>query len=499
VSRSFWAGWSHDSWRRHLPDTRDISAFVTSLGEGTIHGLAHATATRMPDSRAVTIGEEVLTHVMIDEMAARAASHLRRRVKAGDRVMLAAPPSPRWIGCYLGILRAGAVAVVANPAYTPTELDGLAAVAEPALTLTDLEGELFSSDPEPWSESTTPDDLALLAFTSGTTGRPKGVPLTHRSLLTSIRSAMAAWHWSPSDILLHALPLFHQHGLGGLHATLIAGTRLHLMPEFTPEGLVSELERTKATVLFAVPTMYQRLPERRPFQNALRLCVSGSAPLGTETALRAGRLLGRSPLVRYGLTESGLDVSQVYREAAPAGTVGVALPGVLLRLAEDGEIQLRGPQVFGGYWRDQAANAAGFTADGWFRTGDIGRLDQATGELAIAGRTKEVIITGGMKVMPREVELVLERHPGIAEAAVAGLPSERWGEQVTAWVVTRPGAAFDPDAIIQHARASLAPYKVPKQVFHLDSLPRSHLGKVDRRRLEARPGTLGESSGDPGG
>jgi len=312
------------------------------------------------------------------------------------------------------------------------------------------------------------------------------VPLTHRQLLTSIRSAMAAWDWSRQDNLVHALPLFHQHGLGGVHATLIAGSRLHLVPHFEPAQLIDTVEGSAATVLFAVPTMYQRLAGLNPSRNRLRLCISGSAALSREVAEAAARVLGRLPLVRYGTTETGLDLSQLYdgaREPAPAETVGVPLPGVEARLGEGGEIQLRGPQVFGGYWRDGEATAAAFTPDRWFRTGDVGRLDEESGHLAIQGRTKEVIITGGLNVYPREVEIALERHASVAEAAVAGLPSKRWGEQVTAWVVIRPGLAFDEAALISHARSMLAPYKCPKQVFVVEALPRNHVGKIDRKKL----------------
>jgi len=202
-------------------------------------------------------------------------------------------------------------------------------------------------------------------------------------------------------------------------------------------------------------------------------------------------VLGGLPLVRYGTTETGLNVSNTC--GAPRGdTVGVPLPGVLARIwsdgaerpvGQEGEIQLRGPQVFGGYWHDPAATSAAFTDDGWFRTGDIGRIDPATGHLTIRGRSKELIITGGLNVYPQEVELVLESHPSVAEAAVAGVPHDHWGEQVTAWVVVRPGCEFDQQALIAHARTSLAPYKCPKQVFQLPTLPRTPLGKLARTAL----------------
>lgn len=446
-----WESWSRVGWARHAPDV-DVAA----LGDGTIHGFAGRAAIERPDAVAVTIGDESLTFAQIDEMSQRVAAGVSR----GARIPLVEPVSPHWIAKYVGILRAGAIVVPLNPAYTRVEIDRFvtAANATPSIDA----------------------EVALIAFTSGTTGEPKAVPLTHRNLLSSIRAAMAAWKWSADDVLVHALPLFHQHGLGGLHATLIAGSRLHLVPQFSPSDLLDALIGAPATVLFAVPAMYQRLAGLPRVNNRLRLCVSGSAPLAEGAAAAAERVLGRRPLVRYGLTESGLDVSQVYGHQR-AATVGVPLPGLEVRLAEDGEIQVRGPQVFSGYLGGEPA----FTSDGWFRTGDLGRLDEASGELVIDGRIKDLIITGGMKVHPREVEVVLEQHPSVAEAAVAGVASERWGEQVTAWVVLRAGANFDADAVIAHARERLAPYKIPKEVFAVEALPRNAVGKLDRRRLGA--------------
>ncbi len=466
-----WESWSRQGWQRHAPGLE-----TGPLGEATVHGLAHTTAALRPDRPAITLDGDIVTHGALDDMAARAAAHFA----PGDRVLLAAPLSVRWIGAYLGVLRAGGVAVLANPAYTHAELEALKSIARPARVLTELDGSLFSGAPEPWVERATPDTAALLAFTSGTTGRPKGVPLTHRNLLSSIGAAMASWRWSANDVLVHALPLYHQHGLGGLHATLIAGSSLVLLARFDVDALGDALEWANATVLFAVPAMYQRLSGLPVWENRLRLCLSGSAPLSADVAREAERVLGRKPLVRYGLTESGLDVSQVYDDPHP-GTVGLPLPGLLVRLADDGEIQMRGPQVFGGYLDAEPA----FTEDGWFRTGDLGRLDEATGELVIDGRSKELIITGGMKVHPREVEEVLERHPSVEEAAVSGLPSDRWGEEVTAWVVLRDGAALDTEGLLAHARTSLAPYKVPKRVNRVDALPRNPMGKLDRKRLSA--------------
>ena len=453
---------------------------------------------------------EAVTHAELDEGAALVAGWLARRLQPGDRVLLAAAASVGFIRCYLGALRAGAVVVLANPGYTAAELGHLVADSGAALAFADpspariLSGlgtvptagvwDLPGGGSMASGMAADPRDTAVLAYTSGTTGRPKGVPLTHGQLTASIRSAMAAWRWSADDVLAHALPLYHQHGLSGVHAALIAGGTVHIRSRFSPVELVRTIGDAGATVLFGVPTIYQALlaadVDVAPLAG-LRLAVCGSAPLNPALAQRLAGALGRVPLIRYGTTETGLNVSHPVDDRA-GDTVGVPLPGVLARIGDqsgeaepgtDGEIQLRGPQVFSGYWHDPAATQAAFTPDGWFRTGDIGAVDPASGHLRIRGRTKEMIITGGLNVYPREVEIVLEEYPSVAEAAVAGVPDERWGEQVTAWVVIRDGHAFDEPALIAYGRERLAGYKCPKRVFRRATLPRNHVGKIVRSEL----------------
>jgi acyl-CoA synthetase (AMP-forming)/AMP-acid ligase II len=509
--------WSMQGWRAHVHGVGDLPEYASALGEETIPALAAAAADRVPDRVAVTVDGEPVTHAELDDAADRIATWLAKRVHPGDRVLLAAGSSVGFVRCYLGALKAGAVVVLANPGYTAAELGHLVADSGAVLAFADPEPgrRLATLGPESMSLLTVdvrevpdvhgasprrgagtvvgPDDIALLAYTSGTTGRPKGVPLTHRQVAVSIRSVMAAWRWSEDDVLAHALPLFHQHGLGGLHAALIAGGTAHIRSKFTPADLVQTIDATRASALFAVPTIYQALLDARVAPiTGLRLAVCGSAPLSPALAERLPAMLGRLPLVRYGTTESGLDVSNPLDD--PRGdTVGVPLPGVLARIwapgggpqaaGEDGEIQIKGPQVFAGYWQDPDATEAALTMDGWFRTGDIGTVDPATSHLMIRGRTKEMIITGGMNVYPREVEIALEAHPSVAEAAVAGLPDDRWGERVTAWVVIRDGHPFDEAALIAHARTRLAGYKCPKRVLPLAVLPRNALGKIVRGEL----------------
>ena len=526
--------WSLAGWRTHLPGVADVRQFASGLGAETIPALAAAAADRVPDRVAVTIDGEPVTHAELDDAAGRMAAWLASRVRPGDRVLLAAGSSAGFVRCYLGALRAGAAVVLANPAYTAAELGYLAADSGAVLAFADREPARLLAGLRPGSapplivdvgeqpdgaspargasgaigggaepgSTPRPQDIALLAYTSGTTGTPKGVPLTHRQLAASITSAMAAWRWSGDDMLVHALPLYHQHGLGGLHAALIAGGTVHIRSKFSAADLVQTICDTRASVLFAVPTIYQALVNAGVPADGLRdlrLAVCGSAPLSPELAERLPRLLGRLPLVRYGTTESGLNVSNPL-DGPRGDTIGLPLPGVLARiratdpradpgangaadLGTDGEIQLRGPQVFAGYWQDPAATDAAFTTDGWFRTGDIGAVDPATGHLAIRGRTKEMIITGGLNVYPRQVEIALEGHPSVSEAAVAGLPDDRWGEQVTAWVVLRDGHGFDEAGLIAHAHTVLAGYKCPKRVFQAAALPRNHLGKIIRSAL----------------
>jgi len=330
--------------------------------------------------------------------------------------------------------------------------------------------------------SLTPEDPALLLYTSGTTGRPKGALLDHGNLLAQGRGVVEAWRWTAEDRLVLALPLFHVHGLAiALHGSLIAGGCAVLVP-FSPENVVREL-KAGGTMFFGVPAMYQRLCDyldRNPADlRHVRLFVAGSAPLPATLFERCERVLGQPVLERYGITEGGIVVSNPYDGPRQAGRVGYPLPGVEVRLGEQDEVQLKGGQVFKGYWRNAAASADVFI-DGWFRTGDIGEI-AADGSLAIRGRIKELIISGGYNVYPREVEMVLEQHPAVAEVAVAGLPSERWGEEVTAFVVTR--SQVQAEDLITFARDRLATYKCPRAVHFIESIPRNAMGKIDRSRL----------------
>jgi len=301
---------------------------------------------------------------------------------------------------------------------------------------------------------------------------------------------------------VHALPLYHQHGLSGIHATLLAGSSAAILSRFSPAALIEAVDREQATVLFGIPSIHQRLLELpsqqlRPLRR-LRLVTSGSAPLPVSLAQRFNVVTGVVLLERYGLTESGLNLSNSYDAERVPGLVGTPLPGVEVELTDEqgnpvppgaeGEVILRGPQVFDGYLDDPGATAAAFWPGGWFRTGDLGRCDPA-GRVQITGRLKDLVITGGMNVSPAEVEAVVEQLPEVREAAVAGLPSDRWGEELSVWVVASGAGPIDAERIISHCRQHLATYKCPKRVFQTTALPRNPMGKIVRSRLvpEASP------------
>jgi len=335
----------------------------------------------------------------------------------------------------------------------------------------------------------TPESPAVILYTSGTTGRPKGAVLDHGGLLAQARGAIEAWRWTARDTLVHALPLFHLHGLGmGLHGTLLSGGKA-TMVAFSPEAVVAELTRHDAdrgSMFFGVPAMYQRLCDwldAHPTDlSHVRLFVSGSAPLPPALFERCKRLFGQPPVERYGITEGGIVVSNPYDGPRQPGRVGLPFPGVEVKLGDHDEVLLKGGQVFKGYWRNPAATEEAFTPDGFFRTADVGEIG-SDGTLAIRGRLKELIISGGFNVYPREVELVLESHPAVEEVAVAGVPSDRWGEEVTAFVVPSKSGSLIENELIAFARERLATYKCPRRVVIVASLPRNAMGKIERSKL----------------
>jgi len=403
------------------------------------------------------------------------------------------------------MLRLGLVVVPVNTAYTEPEVAHIVADAEPRAAVADdgeragwarraAGGELLTTTPgvplpdggAPGLDASAPGEPALICYTSGTTGAPKGAVLSHGNLLANAEALRLAWRWTAGDRLLLALPLFHVHGLCvGLHGTLLAGASTVLLPRFAPDAVLDAAREQAATLFFGVPTMYARLAAspRVGELAGLRLCVSGSAALPPTVFERLAERGGQRVLERYGMTETLMNVSNPCDGERRPGTVGLPLPGVELRLSggEEGEILLRGPNVFGGYWRNPAATAEAIDARGWFRTGDLGSLDEHR-YLRIEGRSKELIITGGYNVYPREVEELLLEHPAVAEVAVVGTPSEEWGEVVTAYVVAS-GEPPPADELLAFTAGRLAPFKRPRSVRYVERLPRNALGKVLKHEL----------------
>ena len=486
-----------------------------------------------PRNRSATCLEipnvAVWTFADVEAESARYANLMRERgVTPGDRVAVQVEKSPRALVLYLACLRAGAAYLPLNPAYPERELDYFLGDAEPRLvvarpesldTLTGLcelhragepltlgthdNGTLVEASrgmPERFDTvERAPGDLAALLYTSGTTGKPKGAMLTHANLYSNAQVLHEAWGFRAGDVLLHMLPIFHTHGLFvACHTSLLNGSPMVFCPRFDAAEACRLLPR--ATVFMGVPTYYVRLLAQAGFGarhcENVRLFVSGSAPLLEQTFEEFRVRTGHTILERYGMTECGMSTSNPLDGERRAGTVGLPLPGVDLRVAGDdgaplgsgevGGIEFRGPNVFSGYWRMPEKTAEEFTADGWFRSGDLGWLSE-DGYVAIVGRGRDLVISGGLNVYPKEVELLIDKLDGVAESAVIGLPHPDLGEQVTA-VVVRATDAAEPveQTVIDALKQDLAGFKVPKRVFFVDALPRNAMGKVQKSALRER-------------
>ncbi|MGX1787333.1 malonate--CoA ligase [Bosea sp. NPDC055332] len=444
-------------------------------------------------------------------------------VKPGDRVAVQVEKSIEALMLYLGTVRAGAIFLPLNTAYTPAEIEYFLGDAEPAVFVCDpakaealkpfaekadakLEtlgvgaGSLLDKANAASGEfidvARGADDLAAILYTSGTTGRSKGAMLSHDNLASNALALVDYWRFSKGDVLLHALPIFHTHGLFvATNVILFAGAAMILLPKFDPEQVFKYLP--KATSMMGVPTFYVRLlQDQRLSKEAvkhMRLFVSGSAPLLAETHREWRERTGHAILERYGMTETNMNTSNPYDGERVAGTVGFPLPGVSARvtdpesgkeLARDeiGMIEVKGPNVFKGYWRNPEKTKAEFRADGFFITGDLGKIDPA-GYVHIVGRGKDLIITGGYNVYPKEVEAEIDEMPGVIESAVIGCPHPDFGEGVTAVVVAKAGADISAAGIAKALEQRLAKFKQPKQVFVVADLPRNTMGKVQKNLL----------------
>ena len=466
---------------------------------------------------ALRAGEATLTYAELDRAARAHAGRLRRDgIAAGDRVAVWATPQLATVAALLGNALAGVASVPLNPAIGAAELAHVlrdaapraVLAAEPAAFLARTPGAraialdgpaAVDLGPEP-----APDDPLLVLYTSGTTGPPKGAVLTRRNAAFDLDGLAAAWGWTEDDALVHALPLFHVHGLVlGIFGTLRVGARLELLPRFAPEAVCAAME-AGGTMLFAVPTMYHRLAEHAEATPAdarrlarARLLVSGSAALPVRENDRVWRLFGQRVVERYGLTETLINCAARHDGARTPGTVGPPLPGLELRLVDDqrralapgpevlGEVAVRGPNVFPGYLNREDATRAAMDEAGFFYTGDIASFTQE-GELRIVGRrATDLIKTAGYKVGAGEVEAALLEHPAVREAAVIGAPDDDLGERIVAFVVCVEGASPRPEELAEHVARLLAPHKRPRLVRLVASLPRNAMGKVMKKELAA--------------
>jgi malonyl-CoA/methylmalonyl-CoA synthetase len=467
----------------------------------------------------------VLRYRDADEASARIAHRLAALgVKPGDRVAIQVEKSPDAIFLYLACLRAGAACLPLNTAYTLAELDYYIGDATPELfvcapdrrdslapvaakhgarlaTLDESGGgslrEGIAALPARFDDvERAAGDLAAILYTSGTTGRAKGAMITHANLSSNAFTLAKMWRFTGEDRLIHALPLFHVHGLFvAVNTVMAAGASLILLPKLDPARILALFART--TTLMGVPTFYTRLLQQ-PGLDAratagMRLFVSGSAPLSAETHAEWKARTGHAILERYGMTETGMNTSNSYEGARKPGSVGPPLPGVEVRIVdaesgkplaqgEIGAIEVRGPNVFKGYWKMPEKTAAEFRPDGFFITGDVGRID-ADGYVWIVGRAKDLIITGGYNVYPAEVEGEIDAVAGVAECAVIGLPDRDFGEAVTAVVARRSGASVDAKAVSAALESRLARYKLPKRIYFVPALPRNAMGKIQKNVL----------------
>lgn len=428
-------------------------------------------------------GREVSGAAFHTMIAGYGAALVAKGVVKGDRVAAQVTKSPEALALYGAVVAVGAVFLPLNTGYTAAEVDYFRQDAGPRLFFDDAGLAALSGDAADFVPCDCGgDDLAAILYTSGTTGRSKGAMLTHHNLLSNAQVLVEAWKFTDTDVLLHALPIFHTHGLFvACNVSFLSGGAMIFLPSFDVKTVLAQMPR--ATVMMGVPTFYTRLLEQTDLDFAhMRLFTSGSAPLLAQTHRDFAARTGQVILERYGMTETNMNTSNPYAGERRSGTVGQPLGGVGVRLSDVvdgvGMIEVVGPNVFAGYWQMPEKTAAEFTADGWFITGDLGSLD-ADGYLSIVGRSKDLVITGGYNVYPKEVEMVLDACDGVVESAVIGLPHPDLGEAVFAVIVGAPDLA----ACQQEMTTQLARFKLPKGMVVVDALPRNTMGKVQKAEL----------------
>lgn len=475
----------------------------------------------LPDARVVTYGA-------IDGMSGRYANLLGELgVAQGDRVAVQCEKSIDMIALYLGVVRAGAIFLPLNPAYTaaeiayflgdsearlfvcrPDTLDALRPVAEAAgVRIVETLGEDGTGSlaraaarcaPQFSTVELAAGDLAAILYTSGTTGRSKGAMISHENLASNALMLKDYWAFERKDVLLHALPIFHTHGLFvATNIIMAAGASMRFLPRFDIDEVIAALPH--ATTMMGVPTFYIRLLDDPRFDEALvrhmRLFISGSAPLSADVHQAFEARTGHAVLERYGMTETNMNISNPYAGRRRAGTVGFPLPGVGIRITDPethapvpagavGMIEIQGPNVFSGYWRQPEKTAAEFR-DGWFVSGDLGRVDDE-GYISIVGREKDLIISGGYNIYPAEIETVLDEIAGVRESAVIGVPHPDLGEAVVAVIAIAPSGDLSEDRILSHLSGTLARFKQPRAIHFVDELPRNSMAKIQKNRLRER-------------
>lgn len=453
------------------------------------------------DRQFLVTNDEALTYRQIDHRSAQFATVLRKHgVTAGERVVVQIDKSIDNVAIYLAALRVGAVYVPLNTSYTATEVDYFVGDAEPALVinadnLSDLTAEADGAEPWTQVEARLADDLAAMVYTSGTTGRSKGAMLTHANLTSNALSLHAIWRFTPGDVLFHVLPIYHVHGLFvALHTAMLNASTVFFSSKFSVDSTIELLPQ--ATVMMGVPTHYIRLLDDPRFTKEvcanMRLFTSGSAPMTEQIHESFTERTGHQILERYGMSECGMITSNPYEGERVPGTVGFPLPGVRIRVVADGDecatgdvgvVQVQGPNVFAGYWKLPEKTAE--EHDGpWFITGDVGSTNDE-GRLTLEGRSGDMIISGGLNIYPKEIELVLDACPGVSESAVVGHLDPDFGERVVAYVVPSSSEDPAPEALDKALRESLAAFKVPKAYEFIDQLPRNSMGKVQKAKLRA--------------
>ncbi len=475
---------------------------------------------QLPEGKNWTYGD-------MDRLSGRFARAFRDLgVNAGDRIVTQVEKSAAAVAVYLACLRTGAIFVPLNTAYTLTEVDYFLKDAAPAIYLCTPErflqmqardvnavvGQIIAlgtndreyfwshvNDLEEYDEisDSAESDVAAMLYTSGTTGQPKGAMLTHGNLTSNAITLHDYWGFGPTDVLLHALPVYHIHGLfTALHCAMLSACRVLFLSAFDAGEVRMQLPQ--ATVMMGVPTYYSRLLAGTDFNAGecehIRVFISGSAPLTPAVFREFEARTGQRILERYGMTETGMIASNPLQGDRIPGTVGYALPGIEVRITDDmgnllpegqiGNVEVRGPNVFTGYWNKPELTQQAFRDDGFFITGDMGQLDDK--RLSLSGRSKDLIISGGLNVYPKEIEMCLDNFPGVSESAVIGVPHSDFGEAVAAVVVAKTGARLTEEQILNEIRSDLAGFKRPKRVLIVDELPRNAMGKVEKSVLRKR-------------